>query len=190
MSDFSEGRDSAYVFARPSYTDEQIRQYREHQARQRRMGIAPKPKPFPELQRKDPPRQIAPVIVKPIEPPRAEPDPAGIDIATQARRQYLIDAKLVGIRAIVTAVAEHYDITALDILGRTHAKDYARARHVAMYFARQLTRHSLPALAQKFRRADHTTVIYGIAKITGFRAQDPLFSQELDRILEKIRRRL
>ncbi len=53
------------------------------------------------------------------------------------------DAKDVSVDAILSTVAEHYDLRVVDLTGRRRPARIALARQVAMYLTRQLTGLSL-----------------------------------------------
>lgn len=68
--------------------------------------------------------------------------------------------------AIIEAVAEHYHIRpeALSAKGRYHVT--VRARHMAMYLVRDMTRLSLKQIGKAFGGRDHSTVIHAVGKVT------------------------
>lgn len=82
---------------------------------------------------------------------------------------------------IIRHVAREFDISVASLLGPARAKQASVPRQAAMFLARELTGHSLPRLATIFNRADHTTILHGIAR-TVERARDPVFMARLDRI--------
>ena len=53
-----------------------------------------------------------------------------------------------------------------DLIGRKRTKDVANARQIAMYLLRQENDMSLPAIGDQLGGRDHSTVRYGVEKIT------------------------
>lgn len=65
----------------------------------------------------------------------------------------------------IKAVVAHLSgVTLADIMSARRAAAIARPRQVAMYLAKQLTSHSLPAIGREFGR-DHTTVMHAVRVI-------------------------
>lgn len=87
------------------------------------------------------------------------------------------------IRPVISAVAKYYGVSLRDIVARRRTREYLRPRHVAMYLAKRLTKHSLPALGRVFER-DHTTVLHGCRRIAKLRRQDPELDAEINALLE------
>jgi len=70
------------------------------------------------------------------------------------------DAKHVSVDAILSIVAEHYDLRVVDLTGRRRPARIALARQVAMYLSRQLTGLSLKEIGEDFGGRDHGTVLH------------------------------
>ncbi|WP_350561692.1 chromosomal replication initiator protein DnaA [Psychrobacter sp. CAL346-MNA-CIBAN-0220] len=75
-------------------------------------------------------------------------------------------------------VAEYYDITVKDLMGRKRTRSIARPRQVAMALSRELTGDSFPDIGQSFGGRDHTTVMHGCDKVAQLRAADPAFDKD------------
>ncbi len=75
-------------------------------------------------------------------------------------------------------VAEYYDITVKDLMGRKRTRTIARPRQVAMALSRELTGDSYPDIGQSFGGRDHTTVMHGCDKVAELRAADPAFDKD------------
>ena len=83
------------------------------------------------------------------------------------------------IAQIQRAVAQHYGVSVLEICSARQTRAILMPRHVAMYLARHLTPHSLPAIARQFGGRDHTTVMAAVRKIDRFRQNDRVLSDDL-----------
>ena len=61
-------------------------------------------------------------------------------------------------------VADHFNITIIDLLGYRREPRFMRTRHIAMYLANKMTPLSIHEIGRSFRR-DHTTILYAVSKI-------------------------
>ncbi|MCF7875445.1 chromosomal replication initiator protein DnaA [Candidatus Bipolaricaulota bacterium] len=91
------------------------------------------------------------------------------------------------VTAIKEAVSENYDLTLEKIEGKSRKKEIARARHIAIYLARELTDNSFPALGKKFGGRDHSTVMHSHKKIDGMIEDTPLLYEEIKELKEEIK---
>jgi chromosomal replication initiator protein len=87
---------------------------------------------------------------------------------------------------IQAAVAEHFGITAPELLSSSRVARVAWPRQVAMYLTRELTGQSLPAIGRDFGGRDHTTVMHA-CKRTSTRLTDDRQARES---VDKLRRSL
>lgn len=79
-------------------------------------------------------------------------------------------------------VANNYGVKPETIDGKSRKKEIARARHIAIYLARELTDNSFPSLGNKFGGRDHSTVMHSHKKVKNMIAETPLFSEEIEEI--------
>ncbi|WP_201528456.1 chromosomal replication initiator protein DnaA [Psychrobacter frigidicola] len=75
-------------------------------------------------------------------------------------------------------VAEYYDVSVKDIMGRKRTRSIARPRQIAMALSRELTGDSFPNIGQSFGGRDHTTVMHACDKVAQLRAADPAFDKD------------
>ena len=87
---------------------------------------------------------------------------------------------------IIKAVAEFYEISTSDLIGRGRKKEIIEPRQVAMYLLREMLNMSYPFIAEKVGKRDHTTAIYAFDKITHSLNENPAFNQKLTMIKELI----
>jgi chromosomal replication initiator protein len=66
---------------------------------------------------------------------------------------------------IVEAVARHFDVEVTALQGTSRSQVIARPRQIAMYLIRAETGASLPQIGDMLGGRDHTTVLYGCARI-------------------------
>jgi chromosomal replication initiator protein len=93
--------------------------------------------------------------------------PLSLDTAKVAMASLASDTRQrrVSIEDILTAVAEHYHISAEDLRGKQRDKQIVTPRHIAMYLMRQDTEASLLEIGQALGGRDHSTVLHGCEKI-------------------------
>jgi chromosomal replication initiator protein len=65
---------------------------------------------------------------------------------------------------IVSAVAEHYQLSVEQLTGRSRARAVSVPRQLAMYLIREETDTSLPTIGQILGGRDHTTIMHGCRK--------------------------
>lgn len=69
-------------------------------------------------------------------------------------------------QVIIEVVAEHFGISATDIVSKRRNSEFVLPRQICMYLCRELTTESLQSIGKSLNKKDHTTVIHGIEKIT------------------------
>lgn len=107
------------------------------------------------------------------------------DMATEVLKDLFKENEFkFGIEEIQKKVAEHFDISIVDIQGESRLRALARPRQVAMYLSKQLTTASLPEIGRKFGGRDHTTVMHAVEKIQELRDTDLAFDTRI-RTIEK-----
>lgn len=68
--------------------------------------------------------------------------------------------------SILETVAEHFSISVNDLMSKKKDNKIAYPRQIYMYLCRSLTDESLSSIGSLIKRKDHTTISYGIDKIT------------------------
>lgn len=71
----------------------------------------------------------------------------------------------VTIENIQMACCQYFEVSMGDLLSARRSRHIARPRQVAMYLAKTMTSHSLPAIGRVFGGRDHTTVMYAVKRI-------------------------
>jgi chromosomal replication initiator protein len=69
-------------------------------------------------------------------------------------------------------VADHYQIRQTDMTSKRRPANIALPRQIAMYLARQLTKHSLQEIGDAFGGRDHGTVIHACKTVENMMEQD------------------
>ena len=91
------------------------------------------------------------------------------------------------IATIQKQVADFYNITQSDILGKKRVKQIVMPRQIAMYLSRELTDSSLPKIGNEFGGKDHTTVLHAIDKIEAELKKDTDLQNEITKLKAKLR---
>ena len=115
-----------------------------------------------------------------------------LELSVEAARQIvqerapLRDGSQLGIEAIQLKVAEHFGLTSDLLIGKTRKREVVNARQIAMYVAKQLTKHPLKTIGLHFGNRDHSTVIHAIQTVDKRSKNDPAYTRELKSLVESI----
>ncbi|WP_433597061.1 chromosomal replication initiator protein DnaA [Limosilactobacillus reuteri] len=93
----------------------------------------------------------------------------------------------ISIATIQKQVADFYNITQGDILGKKRVKQIVLPRQIAMYLSRELTDSSLPKIGNEFGGKDHTTVLHAIDKIEAELKKDTDLQNDITKLKAKLR---
>lgn len=93
----------------------------------------------------------------------------------------------ISIATIQKQVADFYNITQGDILGKKRVKQIVMPRQIAMYLSRELTDSSLPKIGNEFGGKDHTTVLHAIDKIEAELKKDTDLQNDITKLKTKLR---
>lgn len=95
-------------------------------------------------------------------------------------------ATLVTVDQIQKKVAEYYQISFSDLLGRKRTNAIAFPRQVAMYLARTLTSDPLKSIGDAFGGRDHGTVIHACKQVENLMEQDGTIKRSVDYLVKII----
>jgi len=87
---------------------------------------------------------------------------------------------------IGATVAKFFDYSLQELKSPRRDKDVTLARHVTIYFMKQMTSHSLREIGKFLDRKDHSTILHAIEKVNDRREKDMAFSQLLIRLERQI----
>ncbi|MBL9010803.1 MAG: chromosomal replication initiator protein DnaA [Alphaproteobacteria bacterium] len=108
-------------------------------------------------------------------------------VTVERTREFLADIlrthdRKITVDEIMKRVADFYNLRPADMLSPRRARQVARPRQIAMYFAKRLTTRSLPDIGRRFGGRDHTTVIHAVKRIEELRSTDSALDDELIRL--------
>jgi len=87
---------------------------------------------------------------------------------------------------IIKTVAIFYNLPESEIKGNSRRQDIVKARQIAMYLLREISKCSYPTIGAYFRDKDHTTVMHSCEKITKIIKQNENIAQEINTLIEKM----
>ncbi len=110
--------------------------------------------------------------------------PITMELAQDKLRDQLnLQSKTITIEEIQKQVANYYNVRIQDMKSKIRKRNIAYPRQVAMYISKELTKMSMPEIADKFDKKDHTTILYAHRKIQQERNQDQGFDDEINRLI-------
>ncbi len=165
-------------------------QYRAHIERQRRLGktVAQPGRPVsiaaPSLAPQTEP-VISPAQAKMIEALQDEVAQLSARLKAMVREDQSPLVVPSRIKPVISAVAKFYGVSLGDLVSFRRTHELIRPRQVAMYLAKELTKHSLPTIGRVLER-DHTTILHGCRRIAKLRQQDPQLDAEIKALVERL----
>ena len=114
--------------------------------------------------------------------------PVSAELAREALRELFAARKgQPSMEDILNLVTERFGVKLSELQSKKRTNTIAYPRQVAMYLARQITRHSLEEIGGFFGGRDHSTVIYAVERIAERAGQDLECRQLLDGFLAKLK---
>ena len=101
------------------------------------------------------------------------------DLVKESRPQLTVEE-------IQRVVCDYLKIPEDLVRARTRKREVVQARQVAMYYSKQLTRHSLKTIGLHFGGRDHSTVIHAVQSVEDQVDTDPSFREMVNAIGKKL----
>ncbi|HZY44835.1 MAG TPA: chromosomal replication initiator protein DnaA [Anaerolineae bacterium] len=117
---------------------------------------------------------------------RLRGNPLTVEIASAALADLMSRPSTVTIDEILSTVANYYSISMDDLLGRGRNRELVHPRQVAMYLAREELQVTLPQIGEALGGRDHTTVMYGVEKVTQAIDSDDAVRREILALRERL----
>jgi chromosomal replication initiator protein len=114
--------------------------------------------------------------------------PLTVETATATLTDLLARPTSVSVDQIIHLVASYYAIEVAALCGQSRSKELVRARHVAMFLAREEAGASLPQIGAAMGGRDHTTILYGSNKISEEIEQDDGLRRDVLAIRDRLYR--
>jgi chromosomal replication initiator protein len=87
---------------------------------------------------------------------------------------------------VLAATATYHQLSLDDLMGKRRTKEVVRARHIAIYLAREETDASLPQIGEALGGRNHSTVLHGYQKIADEVASDKELRDEVSAIRRQL----
>lgn len=115
-------------------------------------------------------------------------DPIDINLATKALKDIISSKnnRVVTPELILDIVADHFNISVLDLKSNKRNAEIAIPRQISMYFIRNMTDTSLKTIGVILGGKDHSTVKYGADKIASEIKEDETLANTINIIQKKI----
>ncbi len=113
-----------------------------------------------------------------------------LELAKEILRDMVDDYQVrLEIEDIQRIVAQFYEISPELLSAKTRKREIVTARHVAMYFCKMMTSHSLKSIGLRFGGRDHSTVIHACNTIGDRIELEPAFRDEVEEVEQLLDRR-
>ncbi|MCD6679408.1 MAG: chromosomal replication initiator protein DnaA [Burkholderiaceae bacterium] len=110
------------------------------------------------------------------------------ELAKEALKDLLeLNRPPISIESIQKTVADFLKIKVADMYSKRRPAHIARARQIAMYFAKELTQKSFPEIGEAFGGRDHTTVMHAVKRIAELRQHDTEWNRQLHVLEQTLR---
>ena len=101
------------------------------------------------------------------------------DLIKESRPQLTIES-------IQSVVCDYLGIPEDLVRARTRKREVVQARQVAMYFSKEITKHSLKTIGLHFGGRDHSTVIHAVRSVDDQIETDPSFREMVVAVRKKL----
>ncbi|ELA09213.1 chromosomal replication initiation protein [Moraxella macacae 0408225] len=123
-------------------------------------------------------RELEGVLNKVLAMSRLLNQDVALDLVQMALKDVIaIRVQAVSMDNIRKVVAEFYNVSTKDIMGKKRSRNIVRPRQIAMALARELTNNSLLDIGQSFGGRDHTTVMHACEKVQMLCLTDAIFEK-------------
>ncbi len=96
--------------------------------------------------------------------------------------------KEISIKKIQDIISSYFNISIDEIQSKTRKRNVVQARHLAMYFAKKLTKNSLANIGKQIGKRDHATVLYACRTVSDLAETNKKFKEYLEDIQYQLTR--
>jgi len=90
--------------------------------------------------------------------------------------------KEISIKKIQDIISNYFNISIDEIQSKTRKQNVVQARHLAMYFAKKLTKNSLANIGNQIGKRDHATVLYACKTVSNLAETNKKYKEYLEDI--------
>lgn len=133
-------------------------------------------------------RELEGVIVNLIAHASLTKKEIDIDLAQKVINNVVVNSgSIITLDHIKKCVADHYEVPIDKLKSQTRKRNVVLARQLSMYFAKNITNHSLKAIGDSFGGRDHSTVIYSVRAVNDMIDTDAEFKRTVKDLEKKLR---
>ncbi len=112
--------------------------------------------------------------------------PLTLELARIALTDFTPRRKEVEPEYVMEVVADAFNLSMDDMVGRNRTRKIALPRQIAMYLMRDVANASFPQIGETLGGRDHTTVLYACDKVSGMIEKDDLFRRQVFQIRDQL----
>ncbi len=94
--------------------------------------------------------------------------------------------KELSIEYISKVVCDYFDMTVEMLQDKTRKREIVQARQIAMFFSKNMTKHSLASIGAHIGNKDHATVLHACKQVNNLRETDKNFRQYVEDIEKRL----
>lgn len=91
------------------------------------------------------------------------------------------------VQRVIAECAKVFGVSRIDITSKRRTRTVVRPRQAAMYVSKMLTLRSLPEIGRAIGMRDHTTILYGVRKISELIEIDAILAADVAAVISKFR---
>lgn len=133
-------------------------------------------------------RELEGALTKVVALSRLQKKEITLSLAQEALKNIIStdSKKTITIDLILNVVAEHYNITASQMIQKNKSRNIAYPRQVAMFLCREFTTLSFDEIGKTIGNRDHSTVHYACNKVSDDIKTDPAVANAIDVLRKKL----
>jgi chromosomal replication initiator protein len=131
-------------------------------------------------------RELEGALIRVVAHAQLNSQPLTLELTEKVLRDILDRPQGIELPVVLASVAGFYNVSMDDLESSSRRKPIAFARQVAMYLAREETDASLAEIGEMLGGRDHSTILYGVDKITELIESDDNLRREVIAIRERL----
>jgi len=107
-----------------------------------------------------------------------------MDMVNESLREYINEnkSKELTLETIINTVADYFSINPDELTSKRRTGDLILPRQICMYLCKELTQSTYQEIANALKKKDHTTIMYGINKVSEDIKVDKSLSSKVDNL--------
>lgn len=91
------------------------------------------------------------------------------------------------VQRVIAECAKVFGVSRIDITSKRRSRTVVRPRQAAMYVSKMLTLRSMPEIGRAIGMRDHTTILYGVRKISELIETDPVLAADVAAVISRFK---